>query len=134
MSRSLGDDDTLLMPSNASPPLIAPSPMTATTWRSKGLIRLNNAFKSVLSHQQNIFEGMNIRYFGPFDGHDIKEVVRLLRQLKDMKGPKLLHLHTTKGKGYKPAEDEATIWHAPGRFYAGPDRAPRAARAERGRE
>ena len=86
--------------------------------RRKGIIRLNNAIKSVLSHQQNIFEGMNIRYFGPFDGHDIKEVVRLLRQLKDMRGPKLLHLHTTKGKGYKPAEDEATIWHAPGRFDA----------------
>ena len=86
--------------------------------RRKGIIRLNNAIKSVLSHQQNIFEGMNIRYFGPFDGHDIKEVVRLLRQLKDMKGPKLMHLHTTKGKGYKPAEDEATIWHAPGRFDA----------------
>ena len=86
--------------------------------RRKGIIRLNNAIKSVLSHQQNIFEGMNIRYFGPFDGHDVKEVVRLLRQLKDMKGPKLLHLHTTKGKGYKPAEDEATIWHAPGRFDA----------------
>ena len=86
--------------------------------RRKGIIRLNNAIKSVLSHQQNIFEGMNIRYFGPFDGHDVKEVVRLLRQFKDMKGPKLLHLHTTKGKGYKPAEDEATIWHAPGRFDA----------------
>ena len=86
--------------------------------RRKGIIRLNNAIKSVLSHQQNIFEGMNIRYFGPFDGHDVKEVVRLLRQLKDMKGPKLLHLHTTKGKGYKPAENEATIWHAPGRFDA----------------
>ena len=86
--------------------------------RRKGLIRLNNAIKSALAHQQNIFEGMNIRYFGPFDGHDVKEVVRLLRQLKDMKGPKLLHLHTTKGKGYKPAEDEATIWHAPGRFDA----------------
>ncbi len=86
--------------------------------RRKGIIRLNNAIKSVLSHQQNIFEGMNIRYFGPFDGHDIKEVVRLLRQLKDMKGPKLLHLHTTKGKGYKPAENEATVWHAPGRFDA----------------
>lgn len=86
--------------------------------RRKGIIRLNNAIKSVLSHQQNIFEGMNIRYFGPFDGHDVKEVVRLLRQLKDMKGPKLLHLHTTKGKGYKPAENEATVWHAPGRFDA----------------
>ncbi len=86
--------------------------------RRKGLIRLNNALKSALSHQQNIFEGMNIRYFGPFDGHDVKEVVRVLRQLKDMKGPKLLHLHTTKGKGYEPAEKSATIWHAPGKFDA----------------
>ena len=81
--------------------------------RRKGILRLNNALKSALSHQQNIFEGMNIRYFGPFDGHDIREVVRVLRQLKDMKGPKLLHLHTTKGKGYEPAEKSATIWHAP---------------------
>ena len=70
------------------------------------------------SHQQNIFEGMNIRYFGPFDGHDVKEVVRIMRQLKDMRGPKLLHLHTVKGKGYEPAEKSATIWHAPGRFDA----------------
>ena len=84
--------------------------------RKKGIIRLNNALKSALSHQQNIFEGMNIRYFGPFDGHDVKEVVRLLQQLKQMKGPKLLHLHTTKGKGYEPAEKSATIWHAPGKF------------------
>ena len=84
--------------------------------RRKGIIRLNNALKSALSHQQNIFEGMNIRYFGPFDGHDVKEVVRVLKQLKNMKGPKLLHLHTTKGKGYEPAEKSATIWHAPGKF------------------
>ena len=84
--------------------------------RKKGIIRLNNALKSALSHQQNIFEGMNIRYFGPFDGHDVKEVVRLLQQLKKMKGPTLLHLHTTKGKGYEPAEKSATIWHAPGKF------------------
>ena len=84
--------------------------------RRKGIIRLSNALKSAISHQQNIFEGMNIRYFGPFNGHDVKEIVRLLRQLKDMKGPKLLHLHTQKGHGYKPAENEATIWHAPGKF------------------
>lgn len=86
--------------------------------RRKGIIRLNNALKSAISHQQNIFEGMNIRYFGPFDGHDVKEVVRIMRQLKDMRGPKLLHLHTVKGKGYEPAEKSATIWHAPGRFDA----------------
>ena len=86
--------------------------------RRKGIIRLNNALKSALSHQQNIFEGMNIRYFGPFDGHNVEGIVKLLRQLKDMKGPKLLHLHTVKGKGYEPAEKAATIWHAPGKFDA----------------
>lgn len=86
--------------------------------RRKGLIRFNNALKSALSHQQNVFEGMNIRYFGPFDGHNVVEIVRVLQQLKDMKGPKLLHLHTIKGKGYKPAERQATVWHAPGKFNA----------------
>lgn len=84
--------------------------------RRKGIIRLSNAVKSAISHQQNIFEGMNIRYFGPFDGHNINELVRMLKQLKHMKGPKLLHLHTQKGHGYAPAEKEATIWHAPGKF------------------
>lgn len=84
--------------------------------RKKGILRLNNAIKSVLSRQQNIFEGMNIRYFGPFEGHDVKENVRMLKQIKKMKGPKLLHLHTRKGKGYKPAEESATVWHAPGKF------------------
>ena len=84
--------------------------------RRKTVIRLSNAFKSAISQQQNIFEGMNIRYFGPVDGHNIKELVRVIRQLKDMRGPKLLHIHTVKGKGYEPAEKAATIWHAPGRF------------------
>ena len=84
--------------------------------RRKGLIRLSNAIKSAISHQQNIFEGMNIRYFGPFDGHNVKELVRILRQIKDMKGPKLLHIHTQKGHGYAPAEKDVTIWHAPGKF------------------
>lgn len=84
--------------------------------RKQGLIRLSNALKSVISEQQNIFEGMNIRYFGPFDGHNVKELVRILRQLKDMKGPKLLHLHTKKGHGYAPAENYKPVWHAPGKF------------------
>ena len=84
--------------------------------RRKSIIRFNNSVKALLSHQQNIFEGMNIRYFGPVDGHNVKELVRVLRQLKDMKGPKLLHIHTVKGKGYEPAEKAATIWHAPGKF------------------
>ena len=84
--------------------------------RRKGLIRLSNALKSAIAHQQNIFEGLNIRYFGPFDGHNVKELVRILRQIKDMKGPKLLHLHTQKGHGYAPAEKDVTTWHAPGKF------------------
>ena len=84
--------------------------------RRKGILRFNNALKAALAGQQNIFEGLNIRYFGPYDGHDVKELVQILRQIKDMKGPKLLHLHTIKGKGYKPAEESATIWHAPGKF------------------
>ena len=84
--------------------------------RKNGIIRLSNALKSAISHQQNIFEGMNIRYFGPFDGHNVKELVRILRQIKEMKGPKLLHLHTQKGHGYAPAEKDVTIWHAPGKF------------------
>lgn len=84
--------------------------------RRKGIMRLSNALKSAISHQQNIFEGLNIRYFGPFDGHNIKELVRILRQLKSMTGPKLLHLHTVKGKGYAPAEKTPQIWHAPGKF------------------
>jgi len=84
--------------------------------RRKGIIRLSNAVKSAISHQQNIFEGMNIRYFGPFDGHNVKELVRILRQMKNMSGPKLLHLHTQKGHGYAPAEKDVTTWHAPGKF------------------
>lgn len=84
--------------------------------RRKGLIRLSNALKSAISHQQNVFEGMNIRYFGPFDGHNVKELVRILRQMRNMSGPKLLHLHTQKGHGYAPAERDVTTWHAPGKF------------------
>ena len=84
--------------------------------RKKGLIRFSNSLKSLLTRQQNMFEGMDIRYFGPTDGHDVKELVRVLRSLKDMTGPKLLHVHTTKGKGYEPAEKDATVWHAPGLF------------------
>ena len=84
--------------------------------RRKSLIRFNNSLKSMLMQQQNIFEGMNIRYFGPIDGHDVATMTRVLREIKDMKGPKLLHIHTRKGKGFKPAEESATIWHAPGLF------------------
>ncbi len=84
--------------------------------RKNGIQRLSNAIKSAIAHQQNIFDGMNIRYFGPFDGHDVKDLVRILSAIKDMKGPKLLHLHTQKGHGYAPAEKDVTTWHAPGKF------------------
>lgn len=80
------------------------------------ILRFNNSLKSLLSDQQNIFEGFNIRYFGPINGHDVNSLIKVLRDIKDLKGPKLLHVHTIKGKGYKPAEKEATIWHAPGCF------------------
>lgn len=84
--------------------------------RRKSLIRFNNSLKSMLAQQQNVFEGMNIRYFGPVDGHDIHALTRVLREIKDMQGPKLLHIHTKKGKGFGPAEKAATVWHAPGIF------------------
>lgn len=78
--------------------------------------RITNSIKVTLARQNNIFEGMNIRYFGPIDGHDIKDMVRILKDIKDFKGPKVVHCITKKGKGYKPAEEFATIWHAPGLF------------------
>ena len=84
--------------------------------RRRYIIRNNNRIKMKLMHQQNIFEGMDIRYFGPIDGHNIQNLVRVLRNIKDMHGPKLLHIHTVKGKGYEPAEKAAAIWHAPGLF------------------
>lgn len=84
--------------------------------RRQAVLRFNNSVKSLLANQQNIFEGMNIRYFGPTNGHNVIELVRILNEIKDMKGPKLLHIHTHKGMGYKPAMDNATIWHAPGKF------------------
>ena len=84
--------------------------------RKKGIQRLSNAIKSAIAQQRNIFDGMDIRYFGPFDGHNVKELVRILQTIKDMQGPKLLHLHTQKGHGYAPAEKDVTTWHAPGKF------------------
>ena len=84
--------------------------------RRKALIRFANSLKSMAAQQQNIFEGMNIRYFGPVDGHDVKNIARILRDIKDMQGPKILHLHTIKGKGFEPAEKDPGIWHAPGKF------------------
>lgn len=84
--------------------------------RANALIRFNNGLKAILFRQRNIFEGMNARYFGPINGHDVLELVRMLRSIKDMTGPRLLHIHTTKGKGWEPAEKNATVWHQPGIF------------------
>lgn len=84
--------------------------------RKNAILRFNNSLKSLLTKQQNIFEGLNIRYFGPADGHDVIKLVDTLQRIKDMKGPKILHIHTIKGKGYEMAERDATIWHAPGKF------------------
>ncbi len=80
------------------------------------ILRFNNSIKSLITNQQNIFEGLNIRYFGPFDGHDVERIVRVLNDIKDMDGPRILHLRTRKGKGYAPAEEDPTVWHAPGKF------------------
>lgn len=87
------------------------------TEKEKNLVlRFNNSVKSLITKEQNLFEGFNIRYFGPVDGHDLPGLIRILRNIKDMEGPKLLHIKTIKGKGYSPAEKAATIWHAPGLF------------------
>lgn len=80
------------------------------------IISFSNTLKATLTKQHNIFEGLNIRYFGPVDGHDVNNLVRILNDIKDFKGPKVLHCITTKGKGYEPAEKSATEWHAPGKF------------------
>ena len=80
------------------------------------IMRFTNSVKSLLSRQQNIFEGLNIRYFGPVDGNDIKKLVQVLQDIRDMDGPKLLHVRTRKGAGYAPAEEDPAHWHAPGRF------------------
>lgn len=85
--------------------------------RRKGLLlRFNNALKALISAQQNIFEGLNIRYFGPFDGNDVNKVVKVLNDIKEMKGPRILHLSTVKGKGFEVAERNPQAWHAPGNF------------------
>lgn len=85
--------------------------------RQRGaILRFNNSLKSLLVREQNIFEGLNIRYFGPFDGHDVVKIVRVLTDIRDMQGPRLLHLRTVKGKGFEAAEKSPAQWHAPGKF------------------
>ncbi|MEG2613253.1 MAG: 1-deoxy-D-xylulose-5-phosphate synthase N-terminal domain-containing protein, partial [Alistipes sp.] len=86
--------------------------------------KVGNAVKHGLLNKSNLFESLNFRYFGPVDGHDLKELVRVLRVLRDIEGPKLLHVMTVKGKGYLPAEQNQAVWHAPGKF--NPDTGERA--------
>ena len=85
--------------------------------KRQALLRRNNNLKAALSKQaNNIFTGLNIRYFGPTDGHDVIGLVRILSEIKNHRGPKVLHIITKKGKGYAPAENDQTVWHAPGEF------------------
>ena len=85
--------------------------------KKQAILRRNNNLKAMLSKQpSNIFTGLNIRYFGPTDGHDVIGLVRILSEIKHHRGPKVLHIITKKGKGYAPAENDQTIWHAPGEF------------------
>lgn len=84
--------------------------------RRENILRFNNSLKALLTQQHNLFEGFSIRYFGPVDGHDVRYLIKVLNDIKDMQGPKLLHIKTKKGKGFKPAEESATEWHAPGKF------------------
>ncbi len=96
-----------------------------TIWNSLGFAprlrrsiqNMNNTIKRGILLQSNLFESLNFRYFGPIDGHDVRELVRVLRDLREIKGPKLLHVITVKGKGYGPAENgDPSIWHSPGKF------------------
>lgn len=83
------------------------------------VLRFNNNLKTILTHQsKNIFQGLNIRYFGPANGNDVEDMVRILSEIKNYKGPKVLHIVTRKGCGYEPAEKDQTTWHAPGEFNA----------------
>lgn len=84
--------------------------------RKGSILRFTNSLKALLTKQHNLFEGLNIRYFGPVDGHNVESLIKVLRDIKDMKGPKILHVCTIKGKGFEPAERDATEWHAPGLF------------------
>jgi 1-deoxy-D-xylulose-5-phosphate synthase len=87
-----------------------------TEKRRGNILRFNNSLKALLTQQHNLFEGFSIRYFGPIDGHDVNYLVRVLNDIKEMQGPKLLHIKTKKGKGFEPAEKSAIEWHAPGKF------------------
>ncbi|HIW66022.1 MAG TPA: 1-deoxy-D-xylulose-5-phosphate synthase [Candidatus Alistipes intestinipullorum] len=90
--------------------------MSHTPWLLRLCQKAGNAVKQGLLNNSNLFESLNFRYFGPVDGHDLKALVCTLRALRDIPGPKLLHVMTVKGKGYLPAEHDQSVWHAPGRF------------------
>lgn len=84
--------------------------------RRGNILRFNNSLKALLTRQHNLFEGFSIRYFGPVDGHNVNYLTKVLNDIKDLQGPTLLHIKTKKGKGFRPAEESATEWHAPGKF------------------
>lgn len=85
--------------------------------KKQNVQRFNNSLKAILTKQsKNIFTGLNLRYFGPADGHNVIDLVHILSEIKNYKGPRVLHIITKKGKGYKPAEENQTLWHAPGEF------------------
>ena len=90
--------------------------MSHTPWLLRLCQKAGNAVKQGLLNNSNLFESLNFRYFGPVDGHDLKALVCTLRALRDIPGPKLLHVMTVKGKGYLPAEHDQSVWHAPGCF------------------
>ncbi|MDR2937264.1 MAG: 1-deoxy-D-xylulose-5-phosphate synthase, partial [Rikenellaceae bacterium] len=85
-------------------------------WLRRQIQKTGDALKHGVLQQSNLFESLNFRYFGPIDGHDVVYLSRVLRDLKQIGGPKLLHVLTTKGRGYAPAEKNPSLWHAPGRF------------------
>lgn len=89
----------------------------SATGHNSFITKLNNSLKNLANHQTNMFEGLNIRYFGPTDGHDVRYLVSILRDLRRIGGPKMLHVITVKGKGFKAAEQDPTKWHAVGRNF-----------------
>lgn len=89
----------------------------SATGHNSFITKLNNSLKNLVNHQTNMFEGLNIRYFGPTDGHDVRYLVSILRDLRRIGGPKMLHVITVKGKGFKAAEQDPTKWHAVGRNF-----------------
>jgi 1-deoxy-D-xylulose-5-phosphate synthase len=95
--------------------LIGKMPVGKTFTRSMGA-KLTDGLKGMVSSSSNLFEALKLRYFGPIDGHNVNKLIETLQDLKDIPGPKILHIKTVKGKGYELAEKDQTKWHAPGLF------------------